>query len=107
MPPMDRDNTTAREAGIRFAAPLYPGARHCLFCGEIIMGAVFPPVSTGNTWVWRLFAFGTEQSREGLAKNEGTAKGQLLAALVLTLSKAGLTFADPAEGAKSREARDG
>lgn len=74
---------------IRFAAPLTEGGRHCLLCGSITMGAVFPPGS-GGKWVWRLFSFGANQPCEGLAKDEQTAKGRLLAALALTLAKAGL-----------------
>ncbi len=74
---------------IRFAAPLTEGGRHCLLCGSITMGAVFPPVG-GGTWVWRLFAFGANQSRDGRAKDEKTAKGHLMAALALTLAEAGL-----------------
>lgn len=75
---------------IRFAAPLHEGGRHCLLCGTVTMGAVFPPVG-GGTWVWRLFSFGANQPRDGLAKDEQTAKGRLLAALALTLAQAGLT----------------
>lgn len=74
---------------VRFTAPLHEGGRHCLLCGSITMGAVFPP-GGGGKWVWRLFSFGANQPREGLAKDEQTANGRLLAALVLTLAKAGL-----------------
>ena len=74
---------------IRFAAPIHEGGRHCLLCGSVTMGAVFPPVGSG-TWGWRLFSFGANPARNGLAKDEQTAKGHLMAALALTLAEAGL-----------------
>lgn len=78
---------------IRFAAPVYPNGRHCLLCGSVTVGAVFPPM--GNNpgkapWVWRLFSFGANPAREGRAKDETTAKGHLVAAFTLTLFEAGL-----------------
>jgi len=78
---------------IRFAAPVYPGGRHCLLCGSVTMGAVFPPVGNDpgrNPWVWRLFSFGANPARDGRAKDETTAKGHLMAALALTLAEAAL-----------------
>ena len=78
---------------IRFAAPVYEGGRHCLLCGSVTMGAVFPPVGNNpvrNPWAWRLFSFGANPARDGHAKDEQTAKGQLLAALAITLAEAGL-----------------
>lgn len=78
---------------IRFAAPLHEGGRHCLLCGSVTMGAVFPPVGSNpgkNPWTWRLFSFGANMARDGRAKDEQTAKGHLLAALALTLAEAGL-----------------
>jgi hypothetical protein len=81
---------------IRFAAPVYPGGRHCLLCGSVTMGAVFPPLHDPGTanqnlaWVWRLFSFGANPARDGRAKDETTAKGHLLAALALTLAEAAL-----------------
>jgi len=81
------------DSPIRFAAPLHEGGRHCLLCGGIIMGAVFPPVGNDpgkNPWVWRLFSFGANPARDGRAKDEQGAKGHLLAAPALTLAEAGL-----------------
>ena len=78
-------------ATIRFAAPIYPGGRHCLLSGSVTMGAIFPPPRTGEKWRWRLFAFGANHAREGEAKDESTAKRHLTAALALTLAEAGLT----------------
>ena len=81
------------EKPIRFAAPVHPGGRHCLLCGSVTMGAVFPPAGNdpgSNPWVWRLFGFGANPAREGRAKTAETAKGHLLAALALTLAEAGL-----------------
>lgn len=90
---------------IRFAAPIYPGGRHCLLCGSITVGAVFPPQGDPGTarqnlaWVWRLFQFGANQPREGRCGDEATAKGHLTAALALTLAEAGLVpvEADPTD----------
>jgi hypothetical protein len=80
---------------IRFAAPLYPGGRHCLLAGSVTMGAVFPPASTKGKWRWTLFQFGASPSRQGTAKDEAAAKGHLMAALAITLASAGLR-PDPA-----------
>lgn len=76
--------------GIRFAAPIFPGGRHCLLCGSVTVGAVFPPAGGADKWRWRLFPFGANPSREGRAKDEVTAKGHLTAAFALTLAEAGL-----------------
>ncbi len=75
---------------LRFVAPVYPGGRHCLLCGSVTVGAVFPPVGAETKWRWRLFPFGANPSREGNAKDEQTAKGHLTAAFALTLAEAGL-----------------
>ena len=78
---------------IRFAAPIHEGGRHCLLCGSVTMGAVFPPdkLRPGrNPWTWRLFGFGANPARDGNSKDEQTAKGHLMAALALTLAEAGL-----------------
>lgn len=75
---------------LRFAAPLYPGGRHCLMCGSVTMGAVFPPAGSDPRWRWRLLGFGANPSRDGAAKDEPTAKGHLMAALSLTLAEARL-----------------
>ena len=76
-------------SGVRFAAPVYPGGRHCLLCGSITVGAVFPPAGAGR-WRWSLFGFGANPARAGGAKDEATAKGHLMAAFALTLVEAGL-----------------
>ena len=75
---------------LRFAAPIYPGGRHCLLCGSVTVGAAFPPVRAGDKWRWSLFPFGANPTREGGAKDEVTAKGRLMAAFALTLKEAGL-----------------
>lgn len=78
---------------IRFAAPIYPGGRICLLCGNVTVGAVFPPVGNNpgrNPWVWRLFSFGANPARDGRAKDEASAKGHLLTAFAATLREAGL-----------------
>ncbi|MDN5786519.1 hypothetical protein [Pseudorhodobacter sp.] len=81
---------------LRFAAPIYPGGRHCLLCGAMTAGAVFPPLEDprsakkNSDWVWRLFPFGANPAREGRAKDEATAKGHLTAAFAITLAEAGL-----------------
>ena len=64
---------------IRFAAPLYPGGRHCLLCGTVTVGAVFPPVTIGEKWGWRLLVGGEQAATEGRAKSEQAAKNALLA----------------------------
>jgi len=77
---------------IRFAASEYSGGCHCLLCGSVTMGAVYPPLGDPgrNPWGWRLFSFGANPAREGCAKDETTAKGYLVEALALTLAEAGL-----------------
>lgn len=64
---------------VRFAAPLYPGGRHCLLCGTMTVGAAFPPVTIGEKWGWRLWACGEQAATEGRAKSEQAAKNALLA----------------------------
>lgn len=75
----------------RFAAPLHPGGRHCLLCGNVTLGAVFPPTNPGQKWRWMLFNFGENPARDGIANNEREAKGHLSAAFALTLTQAELT----------------
>lgn len=76
---------------IRYAAPAFPGGRHCLLCGSVTVGAVFPPVGADTRWRWRLFGFGANPVREGIASDETSAKGHLVSAFALTLADAGLT----------------
>lgn len=64
---------------IRFAAPLYPGGRQCMLCGTLTVGAVFPPVTIGEKWGWRLWVGGEQAATEGRAKSEQAAKNALLA----------------------------
>lgn len=63
---------------IRFAAPIYPGGRHCLMCGKITVGAVFPPVGhPPNRWTWRLWIGGSggmSRPLDGYARDEACAK---------------------------------
>ena len=82
---------------IRFAAPIYPAGRHCLLCGNVTMGAAFPPGDSRSLWVWRLFSFGARQPRIGASKTEAAAKDALLAALADTLAEAGLRAVDQME----------
>lgn len=75
---------------LRFAAPVYPGGRHCLLCGSVTVGAVFPPVGADPKWRWRLFGFGANPAREGQEKSEAMAKAQVRAAFKATLQAASL-----------------
>lgn len=75
---------------IRFAAPIFPGGRHCLLCGSVTVGAVFPPVGADTKWRWRLFPFGANHAREGREKSEAMARAQVRAAFKATLQDAGL-----------------
>lgn len=64
---------------LRFAAPAYPGGRHCLMCGSVTVGAVFPPAVKGDDWVWRLWVSGETSAPHGRAKSEQAAKNAFLA----------------------------
>ena len=66
---------------IRFAAPLYPGGRHCLLCGTVTVGAVYPPAKDGDGWLWRAAITDTGQPTDGweVAASEQAAKNALLA----------------------------
>ena len=78
---------------IAFDQPSYPGGRIPLRCGDIMVGAVFPPAGNNpgrNPWAWRLFAFGDQPAWDGRAASEDRARGHLTAALALTLARAGL-----------------
>lgn len=75
---------------VRFAAPLYPGGRHCLLCGTVTVGAVFPPPVAGDNWVWRLWVSGETAAPQGRAKTEQAAKKAMLARFGRFLRAAGL-----------------
>ncbi|WP_347311404.1 hypothetical protein [Defluviimonas sp. SAOS-178_SWC] len=64
---------------LRFAPPAYPGGRHCLLCGTVIVGAAFPPAVKGDDWVWRLWISGETSAPNGRAKSEQAAKNALIA----------------------------
>lgn len=78
---------------LRYAAPVYPGGRHCLLCGATTFGAVFPPAGSAAKWAWRLFPFGAHPSITGEAATEGAAKAALMAAFLARLDEACLEFA--------------
>ena len=65
---------------LRFAAPVYPGGRHCLLCGSATVGAIFPPVGLGGEWVWRVWVTADRTTRDGRTKSEATAKAKCRAA---------------------------
>ena len=65
---------------LRFAAPVYPGGRHCLICGNVTVGAVFPPGGGGRRWHWRMWFTGANHPDTGDAKSEETAKAATMAA---------------------------
>lgn len=78
---------------LRFAAPVFPGGRHCLVCGSVTVGAVFPPV--GNDpgrlpWVWRVWVNGRTCADDGRAKTELAAKSAAIGAFRTFLQDAGL-----------------
>lgn len=76
--------------GLRFAAPVYPGGRHCLLSGSVTVGAAFPPAVAGDDWVWRQWVHGGTATPEGRAKSEQAAKAALLARFRDFLRAAGL-----------------
>lgn len=75
---------------LRFAAQIYPGGRHCLLCGAITVGAVFPPAVTGDNWTWRQWINAGPSTPEGRARTEQAAKAALLARFRDFLREAGL-----------------
>ena len=75
---------------LRFAAPDYPGGRHCLKSGSVTLGAVFPPAVKGDDWVWRLWVSGETSAPNGRAKSEQAAKNAILARFRDFLRKAEL-----------------
>lgn len=75
---------------IRFAPPAYPGGRHCLMCGKITVGAVFPPAVKGDHWVWRVWINGPTGTLDGRAKDETRAKHAALQAFTDFLKEAQL-----------------
>lgn len=83
---------------LRFAAPVYPGGRHCLLCGKVTVGAVFPPTRPGHAWHWRLWLNGKTCATTGNAKSEQAAKNATLAACRDFLREAGLTEIEKREG---------
>ncbi len=79
---------------LRFAAPVYPGGRHCLLCGTITIGAVFPPAVTGGYWTWRQWVNAGLATPEGRARSEQAAKAAMLARFREFLREAGLEVGD-------------
>lgn len=76
---------------LRFAAPVYPGGRHCLLCGSVTVGAVFPPHGAREKWRWRVWVNGKTCATEGAAKTERDAKDAAIAAFRDFLREASLT----------------
>jgi len=76
---------------IRFAASPYPKGRQCLLCGEIAVGAVFPPAYDTGKWMWRIWLNGRNTPSEGEAKTEDAAKSAALRAFNTFLAAANLT----------------
>lgn len=78
---------------IRWLPPAHEGGRIILASGNAQMGAVFPPAGLprdSKPWAWRLFSFGHFPALDGRAKDEATARKQLLAALAGRLAEARL-----------------
>lgn len=76
---------------IRFQQPEYPGGRHVLMCGNVAVGAVFPPVgSPPNQWRWRVWTADTVHAPNGRAKSELAAKNAALSAFEAFLRNAQL-----------------
>jgi hypothetical protein len=75
---------------LRFAAPIYPGGRHCLLCGTATVGAVFPPSNPKGQWQWRVWVTANCISQEGHGKSEQSAKNAALAVFKDFLTAAGL-----------------
>lgn len=79
------------DATLRFAAPLYPNGRHCLLCGTVTVGAVFPPCGDPpNKWVWRVWVTATGHTADGQAKSEESAKAAARTEFRKFLEAAGL-----------------
>ncbi|HEY8948464.1 MAG TPA: hypothetical protein VIM56_06240 [Rhizomicrobium sp.] len=75
---------------LKWASPKYTGDRHLAMCGEISVGAVFPPIG-GKYWRWRCWIGETTYPAEGSEKNEILAKGAVELRFARFLDLAGLT----------------
>lgn len=75
---------------LRFDPPLAPSARHCLNCGSVTVGAVFPPAKESGPWTWRVWQNGKSFPSEGTAKDEPRAKAAAIAAFRAFLDAAEL-----------------
>lgn len=66
---------------VRFAAPLYPGGRHCLLCGTVTVGVAVPPAEADGKWLWRSIVADESVPPGGwtVARSEAAAKNALLA----------------------------
>ena len=76
--------------GLRFGAPLGPGARHPLLCGSVTVGAVFPPAQETGPWAWRVWVNGKSFPSEGMAADRSRAKDAAKFAFRAFLDQAGL-----------------
>lgn len=74
-----------------FLKPAYAGGRIPLATGEVIVGAIFPPTGPRAAWRWTLFQTGEAQKTEGGAKEEATAREQILEAWHTRCAAMGLT----------------
>lgn len=70
-------------------APSYPSDRHLALCGEISVGAVFPPIG-GKYWRWRCWIGETIHAAEGSEKTEELAKIAVAMRFARFLDRSGL-----------------
>jgi hypothetical protein len=69
--------------------PAYNNDRRLAFCGEVEVGAVFPPIG-GKYWRWRFWLNGLHTASDGSEKTEELAKYAVAARFVAFLRKAAL-----------------
>lgn len=74
---------------LTWRAPSYPGDRHLAMCGEVSVGAVFPPLC-GKYWPWRCWIGITTNPANGSARSEDAVKAEVEARFQRFLDLAGL-----------------
>ena len=74
---------------LRWRPPQYESDRHVALCGQIEVGAVFPPCG-GKYWRWRCWVGPIHNTADGSEKTEEQAKAAVAMRFLRFLELAGL-----------------
>lgn len=83
---------------LNWQPPGYEGDRRLAMCGEISVGAVFPPLG-GKYWRWRVWIGDTIHAADGSEKSEELAKAAVAVRFARFLEMSGLVPKETTVGA--------